>query len=254
MSRFCMEGFLFACIVWTTCQRLRRAEVLHFPQRWVPVKGVSWCLLPLANYVKHYLIPAANFWDWLLPSPTVLSASSFTMNAKINRPRWQFLTLWYQHCCQFANYWLSFHKLLHWKRERSKCISRGLKGFVHYLNKALNTKVRSLCKLSFHLVHLPNQLYNNAFSKPCCKSLIRRDFLWTTWPHWQHRFEQKSSRTFPVNKCSALHRSVKNHTSAWCSHLFHIWINNSQSKHTGNMHLIWSWKFDVWRKTKEKIF
>lgn len=138
--------FPFACIVWTTCQRLRRAEVLHFPQGWVPVKGVSWCLLPLANYVKHYLIPAANFWDWLLPSPTVLSASSFTMNAKINPPRWQFLTLWHQHCCQFVNNWLSFHTLHHWKRERSECISRGLIGFVHYLNKALiNCALYAIC-------------------------------------------------------------------------------------------------------------
>lgn len=40
---------------------VRGCEVLHFPQGWVPVKGVSRCLLPLANYVKHYLIPAANF-------------------------------------------------------------------------------------------------------------------------------------------------------------------------------------------------
>lgn len=120
------------------------------------------------------------------------------------------------------------------------------------LFKQSTDKLRSLCNLSFHLVHLPNQLYINAFWKPCCKSLIRRDFLWTTWPHWQHRFEQKSSRTFPENNCAALHQAEVWKITPLLG--VDIWIINSQSKHTRNMHLIWSWKFDVWQKTKEKIF
>lgn len=146
----------------------------------------------------------------------------------INPPRRQFLTLWFQHRSRFAHNCWSFDGLLRRKRERSQRIRRGLIGFV-LLFKQSGDKLRSLCNLSFHLVRLPNQLYINAFWKPRCKSLIRGDFLWTTWPHWQHRFEQKSRGTLPVNKCASPHRSVKNHTSAWCRHLFHIWINSSQS-------------------------
>lgn len=38
-----------------------------------------WCLVGLANYVKHYLIPTANFWEGPHPSPTCTKALSSTI-------------------------------------------------------------------------------------------------------------------------------------------------------------------------------
>lgn len=76
----CDMCFLTDFVVWTTCQRLLRVWVLHFPQGWVPVKRLfPWCMVPLANYVKHYLIPIANFWVGPNPSPTCTLALSSTL-------------------------------------------------------------------------------------------------------------------------------------------------------------------------------
>lgn len=76
----CDMCFLTDFVVWTTCQRLLRVWVLHFPQGWVPVKRLfPWCMVPLANYVKHYLIPIANFWVGPYPSPTCTLALSSTL-------------------------------------------------------------------------------------------------------------------------------------------------------------------------------
>lgn len=53
-----------------------------------------WCLLPLANYVKHYIITNAISLDGLYPSPTFAKALSSTITAGL-RSNFRFTC-----CCQ----------------------------------------------------------------------------------------------------------------------------------------------------------
>lgn len=109
-------------------------------------------------------------------------------------------------------------------------------------------KMRSSNNLSFHLFRLSNQLNINSLWKP----LVRWDFPWAPVVTPMAQIWKKSACKTSVNKCTALHRSVKNNTSACCKDIYFTKEQAEQAHLQNTLNLILEIGYAD-KQTKEKF-